>query len=104
MAFTEFSHDFGAVTASTTGAFSIETTMRGNPNVPWNSMILYAVVRNQSTGTVTVFGGIGTSTVAVGERKRIEFPYNTKFFRIVPAATTSAGDVTADVGIDGVVL
>lgn len=104
MPFQEYAHDFGAVTAATAGQFSLEQTFRGNAGVPRTAEIQYAIVRNASNGAVTVNPGMGQSVVGIGERKKILFPKSSRFFIIVPAATTSAGQVTADVGIDGVSL
>lgn len=105
MAFQEFHHDFGAVTASTTGQFSLEVTFRGNPNVPARASIPYAVVTNFTNGTVTVNKGFqGESLLQIGQTKRIEFPFGTRFFTVFPSATTSSGQLLADVGLDGVTL
>jgi len=97
----EFAHNFGAVTASTVGQFSIASTFRGNPNVPDTARIMYAIVRNSSAGSVVVGGPQGNSTVGVGERKRIEMTPGARFFTVIPSATTTAGQLTADVGIVG---
>lgn len=94
-------HDFGAVTAATAATFAIETTFKGNPNVPDTARIIYAVVRNDSDDFVTIQSSIGASRVQQGERKRIEFAGGARFFNVIPNATTSAGQVTADVGIAG---
>lgn len=109
MAFREYPHDFGAVTAATEAVFNIgvtygAATFRGNANVPATASIKYAIIRNSSGGAVTVMASRGASVVGIGERKRIEFPFGTKWFTVNPAATTSAGQLTADVGIDGVTL
>lgn len=104
MPFQEYAHDFGVVTASTAGQFSLEVTFRGNANVPRTAEIQYAIIRNSSGGAVTVNPGAGQSVVGIGERKKILFQKFARFFTIVPAATTSAGQVTADIGIEGVTL
>lgn len=104
MPFQEYPHDFGAITAATLGQFSIDETFRGSANVPYKASIKYAIVRNSSGGSVTVNPGAGQSVVGIGERKRIEFPTGTRFFTVKPAATTTAGQLTADVGVDGVQL
>ena len=97
----EFAHDFGAVTANTAAQFSIDQTFRGNPNVPNTARIVYAIVRNNTSGSVTVRGPLGPSIVGIGERKRIELHNGVRFFTIIPAATTAAGTLTADIGIRG---
>lgn len=104
MPFQEYAHDFGAVTASTATQFSLEVTFRGNADVPRTARIPYAIVRNNSAGSVTVNPGAGQSVVGVGERKRIEFKFDSKFFTIVPSATVNSGELTADIGLDGVTL
>lgn len=104
MPFQEYPHNFGAITAGVATQFSIDQTFRGNPNVPFKAQIKYAIIRNNTTGSVTVQGSLGGSAVGVGERKRIEFPFGSRFFLVVPVATVSAGELTADVGLDGVTL
>lgn len=104
MPFQELPHSFGTVTASTLAQFSIDETFRGNPNVPYKARITYAIIRNNTAGAVTVGGSLGNSVVGIGERKRIEFPYGCRWFTVNPAANVTAGDLTADVGIEGVML
>lgn len=94
-------HNFGAVTAATAASFSIDGTFRGNPNIPSTARIAYAVVRNDSDSFVTIATSIGPSVVQQGERKRVEFPGGARFFNMIPNATTTSGQVTADIGIDG---
>lgn len=94
-------HDFGAVTAATVGSFSIDVTFKGNPNVPNTARIAYAIIRNDSDDYVTVQTGFGASRIQQGERKRIEFAGGARFFNLIPNATTTAGQVTADIGIVG---
>jgi len=109
MAFQEYAHDFGAVTANNAAQFSLPdgyapTTFRGNANVKSTSSIKYAIIRNNSGGTVTINANQFSSIIGVGMHKRVEFPAGARFFTMTPAATTVAGQVTADVGIDGVTL
>lgn len=102
MAFQEYPHNFGAITAAVATQFSIDQTFNGNPNVPYKAQIKYAIIRNSTGGAVTVQGSTGSSVVGIGERKRIEFPYGCRFFLVIPAANVTSGDLTADVGIEGV--
>lgn len=102
MPFQEYPHNFGAITAGVATQFSIDQTFNGNPNVPYKASIKYAIVRNATGGAVTVKGSTGDSIVGIGERKRIEFPTGCRFFLVIPAATVSTTELTADVGIDGV--
>ena len=104
MAFQEYPHNFGAITAGVATQFSIDETFRGNSNVPYKAQIKYGIIRNSTGGSVTVQGSLGGSVVGIGERKRIEFPAGCRFFLVVPVATVGAGELTADVGIDGVML
>jgi len=109
MASQEYAHDFGAITAAETAQFAMPdgyapTTFKGSANVRSNAVIKYAIIRNSTNGAVVVRGGFGPSTVGIGERKRIEFPAHTRFFLVTPVATVSAGELTADVGIEGVIL
>lgn len=105
MPFQEFHHDFGSVTAATTGQFSLEQTFRGNASVPNYAHITYAVVSNFTAGAVTINKGMqGQSILQIGQTKRVEFPKGTKFFTVLPAATTTSGQLMADVGIEGVQL
>lgn len=109
MAFREYAHNFGALTASTENVFNLPTgygpsTFRGSADVRASSEIKYAIIRNSSGGAVTVLASRGASVVGIGERKRIEFPAGTKWFTVNPAATVTAGDLTADVGVDGVTI
>lgn len=104
MPFQEFPHNFGAITAGVATQFSIDQTFNGSANVPYKAAIRYAIIRNNTTGSVTVQGSMGSSVVGIGERKRIEFPFGSRFFLVIPAATTATGELTADVGLDGVTL
>lgn len=97
----EYAHSFGAVTASTAATFSLETTFRGNPNVPQTARIMYAIIRNNTGGSVTVTGPVGSSVVGIGERKRVEMTGGSRWFNVIPTATVSAGELTADVGMEG---
>lgn len=97
----EFAHNFGAVTASTAAQFSIDQTFKGNPNVPNTARIAYAIIRNNTAGSVTVGGPQGSSIVGIGERKRVEMHSGVRFFTLIPTATVSSGELTADVGIVG---
>lgn len=104
MAFTEYAHSFGTVTAANAAQFSIEETFKGNASFPRTARILYAIIRNSTGGAVTVTGTRTNTTVGIGERKRIEFPINSRFFTVIPAASVTAGDLTADIGIEGVTI
>lgn len=97
----EYPHNFGAVTAATATSFSIEATMRGNPNVPDTARIVYIIVRNNTTDAVIVNPSDQRSSVDAGERKRIEIAPPSRHVVLVPVATVSAGDLTADIGIEG---
>lgn len=97
----EFAYDFGAVTAANVAMFDIDSVFRGNANVPQTARIYYAIVRNNSIGAVTVQGSKGASIVGIGQVKRIEFQPPARYFTVNPASTTSAGQLTADVGVEG---
>ena len=99
----EYPHNFGAVTAATATSFSLgqNGNFLGSANVPTTARIVYIIVRNNSTDAVIVNPGNQRSSVDAGERKRIEISPPARFVILVPAATVSSGDLTADIGIEG---
>lgn len=105
MAFQEFHHDFGVISANVQGQFSIEQSLKGNASVPATARIPYATITNFTLGSITVNKGtVGQSIIGIGQTKRVDFPYGTRFFTVLPAATTTAGTLLADIGVDGVIL
>jgi len=97
----EYPHNFGAVTAATAAQFSIEETFKGNASIPNTARIVYIIVRNNSTDAVIVNPSDLRSSVDAGERKRIEISPPSRHVIVVPVATISSGDLTADIGIEG---
>lgn len=99
----EYPHNFGAITAATAASFSLDNlgAFRGSANVPNTARITYVILRNNSTDAVIVNPGNQRSSVDAGERKRIEINPPARFVIVIPNATISSGDVTADIGIEG---
>lgn len=99
-------HDFGAVTANTAAAFSLQQfgNYRGSANVPQTARIAYAVIRNNTSGNVTVRTSLGTTLIDTGLRKLVQMPGGARWFTVIPSSTTTAGQLTADIGIEGMIF
>lgn len=103
MPITEFAHNFGSMTAGVAVAYSTQQrgTFRGNASVPTTATIRYAIIRNNTAGAVTVRGPLGDSIIGIGERKRVEMGGGARLFLVIPVATVTDTQLTADVGVEG---
>lgn len=97
----EILHNFGTVSAAAASSFAIQGGFGGTVTggrFPGSARVAYALIRNQSSGSVQVVE-TGLTLIDAGVAKRVEFPQGARSVTIIPVVALTSGDVTADIGL-----